>query len=235
MVGNSVPDVIGTGLGEEYYIDNKISIEKVYKDTVTISSNYEEKVHVVKFEAGEGGRIEGATSIVVKDGETIDTIVNAIANAHYSFDKWVVVENGVEKEVDPSSYVITEDTTFIAKFKKEKYTVKYESGENGRLEGSLEEVVEYGDSPVLVPSVISNENYEFDKWVVVENGVEMEVNLSSYKVEKDVTFIAKYKKINTIETSDIEVWKYVGIGISSICVIAIIVVLIVMRKKNKNK
>ncbi len=235
MVGNSVPDVIGTGLGEEYYIDNKISIEKVYKDTVTISSNYEEKVHVVKFEAGEGGRIEGATSIVVKDGETIDTIVNAIANAHYSFDKWVVVENGVEKEVDPSSYVITEDTTFIAKFKKEKYTVKYESGENGRLEGNLEEVVEYGNSPALIPSIVSDENYEFDKWVVVENGVEKEVNLSNYKVEKDVTFIAKYKKINTIETSDIEVWKYVGIGAISIFVIAIIVVLIVMRKKNKNK
>ena len=235
MVGTGSSGATGTGLGARYYADNTIATSYEYKDIVTITEKYEEQVHVVKFEAGEGGSIEGETSVVVKDGETIGTMVNAIASEHYNFDKWVVVENGVEKEVDPSSYVITEDTTFIAKFKKEKYTVKYESGENGRLEGNLEEVVEYGNSPALIPSIVSDENYEFDKWVVVENGVEKEVNLSNYKVEKDVTFIAKYKKINTIETSDIEVWKYVGIGISSICVIAIIVVLIVMRKKNKNK
>ena len=235
MVGTGSSDIIGTGLGSRYYVDNTIATSYEYKDTVTITGKYEEKVHVVKLEAGEGGRIEGETNIVVKDGETIDTIVNAIANDHYNFDKWVVIENGVEKEVDPSSYVITEDTTFIAKFKKDSYTVKYESSEGGRLEEKLEEIVEYGNSPVLVPSVISDENYEFDKWIVVENGVEIEVNLSNYEVEKDVTFIAKYKKINTIETSDIEVWKYVGIGTISIFVIAIIVVLIIIKKKNKNK
>ena len=235
MVGTKDPNVVGVGLGEYYYNNNVMNINYVYKDIVTISSNYEEQIHVVKFEAGEGGRIEGETSRVVKNGETIDTIVNAVANEHYSFDKWIVMENGVEKEIDPSSYIITEDTTFIAKFKEDSYTVKYESAEGGRLEGNLEETVKYGESPVLIPSIILDESYEFDKWVVVENEVEMEVNLSSYKVEKDVTFIAKYNKIAKVETSDIEVWKYVGIGAIGIFVIVIIVLVIIIRKKNKNK
>ena len=235
MVGTKDPNVVGTGLGEDYYNNNTMNVNYVYQDTVTIAEKYEETVHVVKFEAGEGGRINGETSVVVKDGEKVGTVAKAVANTHYSFDKWVVIEDGVEKEVDPSSYVITKDTTFIANFKKDRYIVKYESSEGGKIEGSLQEVVEYRENPVLVPSVVSDENYEFDKWVIVENGEEIQINPSNYKVEKDVTIIAKFKKIDTIETSDIEVWKYVGIGISSVLVIAIIVVLIVLRKKSKNK
>ena len=235
MVGTKDPNVVGAGLGEDYYNNNAMNVNYVYQDTVTIAEKYEETVHVVKFEAGEGGRINGETSVVVKDGEKVSAVAKAVANTHYSFDKWVVIENGVEKEVDPSSYVITKDTTFVAKFKKDRYTVKYESSEGGKIEGSLQEVVEYKESPVLIPSVVSDENYEFDKWVIVENGEEIQINPSNYKVEKDVTIIAKFKKIDTIETSDIEVWKYVGIGISSVLVIGIIVVLIVIRKKNKNK
>ena len=235
MVGTKDPNVVGAGLGEDYYNNNAMNVNYVYQDTVTIAEKYEETVHVVKFEAGEGGRINGETSVVVKDGEKVGTVAKAVANTHYSFDKWVVIEDGVEKEVDPSSYVITKDTTFIANFKKDRYIVKYESSEGGKIEGSLQEVVEYRENPVLVPSVVSDENYEFDKWVIVENGEEIQINPSNYKVEKDVTIIAKFKKIDTIETSDIEVWKYVGIGISSVLVIAIIVVLIVLRKKSKNK
>ena len=238
MVGNSYlsdEDTIGSDLGEDFYRDNVLVTNYIYKDTVTITEKYEEKVHVVKFEAEEGGTIEGETSVVVKDGETIDTIVNAIANEHYNFDKWVVIENGAEKEVDPSSYVINEDITFIAKFKKDVYTVKYESSEGGKLEGNIQEKVEYGENLALIPSVVSDENYEFDKWVIVENGEEIQIDPSSYKVEKDVTIIAKFKKINTIETSDIEVWKYVGIGAVSVFVIGIIVLVIIIRKKNKNK
>ncbi len=236
MVGNSYlsnEDTIGSGLGEDFYRDNVLVTNYIYKDTVTITEKYEEKVHVVKFEAGEGGTIEGETSVVVKDGETIDTIVNTIANEHYNFDKWVVIENGVEKEVDSSTYVINKDTTFIAKFKKDVYTVKYESSEGGKLEGNIQEKVEYGENLALIPSVVCDENYEFDKWVIVENGEEIQIDPSSYKVEKDITIIAKFKKINIIETSDIEVWKYIGIGAVSVFVIGIIVLVIIIRKKNK--
>ena len=47
------------------------------------------------------------------------------------------------------------------------------------------------------------------------------------------------KIINTIQenadTSDIQIWVYVAIGVCSILVIAMLVVLMIMRKKNKNK
>ena len=231
MVGTWEENTVGTGLGEDYYVDNAIHTEYTYQDSVTISSNYDEQVHVVKLEAEEGGSISGDNIFVVKNGEKVNFAQNAVANAHYLFDKWVVIENGVEKEVDPSNYVITKDTTFIAKFTKECYSVKYESSEGGRLEGSLEEIVEYGNSPVLVPSIVPDKNYEFDKWVVIENGVEIEVNIMDYRVEKDVTFIAKYNKIGITDTSDIALWSYIGIGIVSVFVIIIVILILKMRKK----
>ena len=234
MVGTFDQDVVGSGLGEEYYKNNTISTNTTYQDVVTISSKYKE-VYTVKFEAEEGGTIEGETSVIVKAGGTVGTIANAVANEHYSFDKWVVVEDGVEIEVDPGSYIITKDTIFIAKFKKNSYNIKYETEDNGRLEGSLEEKVEYGESPVSVPAVVPDEGYEFDKWIIIEDGKEMEVNPKSYIVTKDITLIAKFKPVEIIDTSDIAIWPYVGIGIISILVIAIIVILIVIKKKNKNK
>lgn len=231
MVGTWEENTVGTGLGEDYYVDNAIHTAYTYQDSVTISSNYDEQVYVVKLEAGEGGSINGDTIFVVKNGEKVNFAQNAVANAHYLFDKWVVIEDGIEKEVDPSNYVITKDTTFIAKFAKERYHVKYESSEGGRLEGSLEEIVEYGGNVVLVPSIVPDKNYEFDKWVVIENGVEIEVNIMDYKVEKDVTFIAKYNKIGITDTSDIALWSYIGIGIVSIFVIIIVILILKMRKK----
>ena len=104
-----------TGTGESDYVDNMLSVKDIYQAKVTIK---EENIHRVNYEAEEGGKIEGETEEYVKDGETPQKVPNLVPEEGYEFDKWVVVENGEEVEVNPSEYVVTKDVTFIAKFKK---------------------------------------------------------------------------------------------------------------------
>ncbi|MDO4283662.1 MAG: hypothetical protein Q4D02_08520 [Clostridia bacterium] len=134
----------------------------------------------------------------------------------------------------------------IVTISREKvYVVRYETEEGGKLNGDTEEFVKQGETPISIPKVEPNEDYEFDKWVVIKDGEEIEVNPSEYVITEDITFIAKYKKIeNTlpevteekpVDTSDINVWQYVGIAIISVIIIVIIVIILLTNKKKKSK
>ena len=103
------------GTGEADYVDNVLSVTDIYQVKVTIG---EEKVHKVTYETEEGGKLEGETEEYVKDGETPEKVPTPVPDEGYEFDKWIIVENGEEIEVDPNTYVPTKDVTFIAKFKK---------------------------------------------------------------------------------------------------------------------
>lgn len=145
--------------------------------------------------------------------------------------------NGEEKNYIDNSLLcekVNEDTVTIAPI--DFHMVKYETKHQGNLDGKTKEAVKHGNKPVNVPNVIANDGYEFDKWIVIKNGVEIEVVPSEYIILEDTTFIAKYKDIKVSEnkdTSDINVWLYIGIAIISIIVICIIV--LVLNIKNKNK
>ena len=117
-----------------------------------------------------------------------------------------------------------------------QYKVNYEADEGGALEGEVEELVEKGKTPQNIPTPIPEEGYEFDKWVVIENGEEIEVNPNEYVPTKDVTFIAKFKQIDKVidvDTSDIQVWVYVGVALVAIAVIVLVVVILRKNKSNK--
>ena len=117
-----------------------------------------------------------------------------------------------------------------------QYKVSYEADEGGTLEGEVEELVEKGKTPQNIPTPIPEEGYEFDKWVVIENGQEIEVNPNEYVPAQDVTFIAKFKEIEKIvdvDTSDIQVWGYVGVALVAITVIVLVVVILRKNKLNK--
>ena len=117
-----------------------------------------------------------------------------------------------------------------------EHKVTYEADEGGKLEGETEEYVKDGETPQNIPTPVPEEGYEFDKWVIVEDGEEIEVDPSTYVPTKDVTFIAKFKEIQKIvdvDTSDIQVWVYAGIAV--IAVIGIIIVIFAIRKNRQKR
>ena len=91
--------------------------------------------------------------------------------------------------VDLSTYVITENTRFIADVIY-KYDIKFlADGENVRSEIMLK------DSKITPPEAPFKSGYVFEGWTA--NGFDL-VNFDSYKVSQHTTFTAKYSKQYTV-------------------------------------
>ena len=101
------------------------------------------------------------------------------------FNGWTV--NG--EIVDLSTYVITENTRFIADVIY-KYDIKFlADGENVRSEIMLK------DSKITPPEAPFKSGYVFEGWTA--NGFDL-VNFDNYKVSQHTTFTAKYSKQYTV-------------------------------------
>ena len=243
-----------------YYIglfedDTLTKIEKLEvvngSGSVQISlEDYDANKNYTIYEVDENGNKLSNTSYPVDFANSYD-----IRNAQITSDKTIVssVRSGILNKNDyspieestgtgESDYVdnmLSVKDIYQAKvtIKEENiHRVNYEAEEGGKIEGETEEYVKDGETPGKVPTPVLEEGYEFDKWVVVENGEEVEVNPSEYVVTKDVTFIAKFKKIDkivNIDTSDIQVWVYVVVAI--VAVVGIVVVIFIVRKNKTRK
>ncbi len=180
------------------------------------------------------------TSEITTDKEIVSSVKSGIDNANQFPTDILVEESTGTGEADYVDNMLTVkdiyQTTISIGDKKATHHITYETEEGGSLEGDREETVFTGETPQNIPTPIPEKGYEFDKWIVVENGEEVEVNPSEYVVTKDVTFIAKFKKIDTIvdiDTSDIQVWVYVVVAI--VAVVGIIVVVLIVRKNKTRK
>ena len=180
------------------------------------------------------------TSEITTDKEIVSSVKSGIDNANQFPTDILVEESTGTGEADYVDNMLTVkdiyQTTISIGDKKATHHITYETEEGGSLEGDKEETVFTGETPQNIPALVPEEGYEFDKWIVVENGEEVEVNPSEYVVTKDVTFIAKFKKVDTIvdiDTSDIQVWVYVVVAI--VAVVGIIVVVFIVRKNKTRK
>ncbi|MDO4282543.1 MAG: MucBP domain-containing protein [Clostridia bacterium] len=209
-------------ISPEKYLDNTIVGRKIYEDIMTITSNYEEKVHLVKYVAKAGGKLDGVNEEIVKHGEVPSNVPSVISNENYEFDKWIVIKNGIEMKEEPSKYIVEEDTVFYALFKKTpaRVIVKYIDEEENEIIPS-EEINGYvGDS-------YSTEKKEIEGYKIIA----IPSNKVGTMKEKEIEVIYVYSKI-LVDTSDINIGKY--IIISLIAIIGVIVGLIII-KKNKRK
>ena len=178
---------------------------------------------------------------ITSDKTIVSSVKSGIVNSYKNKDIATIEESEGTGEDDYIDNMLSVTDIYQAKVtigEEKEYKVTYETEEGGKLEGETEEYVKNRETPEKVPTPVSDEGYEFDKWVIVENGEEVEVNPSEYVVTKDVTFIAKFKKVDKIvdiDTSDIQVWVYVVVVI--VAVIGIVVVVLIVRKnkvKSKN-
>ena len=114
----------------------------------------------VRFNAGEGGYLEGDTSIEVPMGlplEEID-IPEPIANDGYRFSRW-----------SPSvNMPINKDTTFTAEFEQNLAHCRFDAGEHGIINGNNEIIKPFGASLTdkELPKVTPHTGYRFTGWNV---------------------------------------------------------------------
>ncbi len=118
----------------------------------------DEQSFTLKYEAGEGGYIEGASAQTVQAG-TSGEAVRAVPNEGYEFAKWSDgstqirrFENNVQK-----NYVLK------AEFQRKTCIVRYLTDGNGTIEGNAEQNIKYGGYGETV-KVKANAGYYFVKW-----------------------------------------------------------------------
>ena len=108
----------------------------------------------------------------------------------YAFQGWVV--KGGAEYVDPTTYTITQDITFVAVYKtatETTYTVTFE------IEGKS--IITQKADSLAIPDT-TREGYTFQGWVV-KGGSSAYVDPLTYEITSDITFVAVYKAVEVIE------------------------------------
>ena len=112
----------------------------------------------VTFHTGEGGMLDGDTSIEVPKGYTLDEIdiPETVANEGFRFSKW-----------SPSiNMPIYNDTTFTAEFVPNVAHCIFDAGEHGTIEGNSNIEKPLGASLLdnEIPKVVPHKGYKFTGW-----------------------------------------------------------------------
>ena len=123
-----------------------------------VTAEFEIDRYGLFYEAGQGGRIDGAGKQTVGHGQD-GSMVTAVANEGYHFTAW---SDGLDapKRTDRD---ITSDLNVKANFELNQYTLSYTAGENGTIEGDVDQSVKHGanGSPVVA---VAEEGYHFVRW-----------------------------------------------------------------------
>lgn len=152
-----------------------------------------ETLYNVTYTASEGGYIDGQMRQTVQSGNNAQP-VTAVPYAGYEFVKWsdgLTVPERQEKHVNS-------DMHFEAEFKAvdpvipvpKKYSVIYNSGTGGYIEGKTHQIVKENEDAEKV-TAIPEEGYEFKKWLdEVETAERQDRNITA-----DKTYTAIFERI----------------------------------------
>lgn len=164
----------------ETYLQDIENYKQIIEDLKALNTS------VVTFEV-DGQVIETQQ---VKKTES-PTEVEAPVSEDYIFNGWVV--KGTSEIVDPFTYSVTQDITFVAditKYYQVKFTVNNENVSTQRvLGGQFAEDV----------TVEDNENFVFNYWTV--NGVKVET-VSTYEIVSNTEFVANLSYYRTVTYKD---------------------------------
>ncbi|MEI6587926.1 MAG: InlB B-repeat-containing protein [Candidatus Moraniibacteriota bacterium] len=125
---------------------------------VAVIANFAPNTFTLKYKCDENGKLDGNTTQTIKYKED-GSKVEAKPDTGYKFKKW---SDGSDNEARKDENV-DEDLTVTAEFEKEEYTIKYEAGSHGSINGDTEQKIKYkedGEEIVAVP----DSGYHFSGW-----------------------------------------------------------------------
>lgn len=141
--------------------DGKVESERMdisVKSNKLLTAKFKKKVYFVHYTAQTGGYLSGSLFQTLNYGQT-GTGVRAIPDFGYEFVKW---SDGVTDDFH-ISFTVKDDLVITAEFRKQKYTLQYETDGNGTIQGDANQSVKYKENGTSV-TAIPNEHYEFERW-----------------------------------------------------------------------
>ena len=138
-----------------------------------VTADFEINRYTLSYEAGKNGRIDGAGRQTVPHGQD-GSKVTAVANEGYHFTAW---SDGLNTPTR-TDRVVAADLNVTASFEVNQYTLTYKSGEQGTIEGELQQSVKHGEQGSQVVAV-AEEGYHFVRW---SDGLETAQRIDSQPV-----------------------------------------------------
>jgi uncharacterized repeat protein (TIGR02543 family) len=140
---------------------------------------------------GTGGGLNGITTIGVESGTYLTYLPELLLTGMAEFIGWAKqLGDFIVPVDDPLTVIITEDTTFVARFRLIRYVriIWQNDSDKGTLNGTAVELIREGNYPVNVPTITNKPGWRFIGWTL--NGTL--VNPTSIPITQETTFIASY-------------------------------------------
>lgn len=192
-------------------------VNAIIVEDVTFTALHEINTYTVNYKTDNNGIITGITTEKIQYNKnptgTTESAKNGYHLINWTADKDITLENGTRKTTgssltiaDIENTLVKEDITFTAHYEINKYNIKYESDENGKITGKTEEVVEHGNNPTGTeeesnPGYCESDGWTADKPVFLTDGTVIEKGeLITYEellkvdVKEDITFIVSHNK-----------------------------------------
>ncbi len=178
----------GTGTG--YTASDSFSMPAGDK---TLYAQWSINSYTVSFDSQGGSAVDDITD----DYNTRIELPAAPQHTGYSFKEWNTVINGSGRSYDVGgNYRIpATNTTLYAQWEVITYTVTYEAGPNGTIDGASTQTVQYGEDASSIEAVPSP-GYHFSEWSDgVTDNPRTDTNLTS-DLEVSATFDAGERHLN---------------------------------------
>ncbi len=170
--------------------DNPLTISNVTVN-MTITANFTEipaTMYTVMFQAGANGSVQGTASQTVVEGASCSA-VTAVPASGYQFSGWSGDYVGSDNPLTVTN--VTANMTIIAIFAEippTTYTVTFQAGANGSIQGTASQTVSGGASCTVTAVPVSG--YRFSGWSGDYVGTENPLTISN--ITRDMTITANF-------------------------------------------
>lgn len=201
--------------GQPVSVDNLKQV--VVTTTITFTAQYTKATYTINYTSNEYGTITGITTETKKYLESPTGTTIAVADSEYSFSHWIANkdvqlkdETTIKKgeKITPeniSNIIVNSNITFTAQYKKNKYTIYYNSIDDIKIVGQTKEVINNNSTPTGTTVEANNQQknvaWSCDKDVKLQDGTTIKAGspispeqLTKIIVEEDLTFTANYRE-----------------------------------------
>ena len=201
--------------GQPVSVDNLKQV--VVTTTITFTAQYTKATYTINYTSNEYGTITGITTETKKYLESPTGTTITVVNSEYSFSHWIANkdvqlkdETTIKKgeKITPeniSNIIVNSNITFTAQYKKNKYTIYYNSIDDIKIVGQTKEEINNNSSPTGTTVEANNQQknvaWSCDKDVQLQDGTTIKAGspispeqLTKIIVEDDLTFTANYRE-----------------------------------------
>ena len=171
--------------------------EPEIEDDFSVTALFEKQEYSVRYEAGEGGSLEGQTEQTVRWEESASS-VTAIPAEGYEFAEWSDGVTTAER-----TDIVKGNMSVTAIFRVRVFTVTYTMSSGGEVVGETVQKVEWGKDCTPVKAVVTEEGYEFQGWGVT--------NSAGYHYEAFGEEVDTLERHDTNIREDIRVCAFFGL------------------------